>query len=946
MMTLLLTSSVFLLMYYFWRRYLQAMARLENDHFRGTFEQAAVGIAHTDMQGIITQINRKLCDWLGYEPETLVGTTFQALHLTEGRITHLDYLQLLIAGRIRKFEMDKPYRCKNEQVLWFHITISLFCSKDNDPEYLIWFFEDMTQRHQAEQSLMASESLYKALFEHSPIALIESDYSLAMRVISELKERGIEDIVAYLCENHDRLRNLAALVRITNLNQGTAHLLQLEPEQALPHSLSEFFNAESFNVFARQFEALKSARPVIEDEMPLMTTTGCKIWIAAHLAILPGHYSDYQRVLLSLVDITERKQMESKLLSMNAELETRVDTRTAELMAKTIELHDTYVEQHAIFESVSSGICLVKNRLIVRCNKRLGEIYGYATEEMINRPVSDLYTDSISYLSANRYYDPVETGVAVRFDYPQKHSKGAPLYCRISGRLLDVDAPQKGSVWVMEDITQEHRMTEALVIAKNAAEAANRSKSSFIANMSHEIRTPLNAILGYTYLLGNDLTDWRQKDNLRRIADAAQHLLRIISDVLDLSKVEAGKFTLDVVEFRLDEMLDKVYNLIAEKADVQGLEIISEVEPRLSSVQFMGDSLRLGQILLNFLSNAVKFTRQGLIHVRVTPEGEDAEGGLILRFEVRDTGVGIDREVQARLFRPFEQADDSITRQFGGTGLGLAISRHLVRMMGGEIGLESEPGLGSTFWFSVPLARTDTAVELEALYAGRPLRCLVLDDQAEVCAALLRMLRYLGIDADSTVSGEAALARVVAADVAGAGYDLILLDCRMPELAGTDVASRIKGLALSSAPRCILMLTPLSDHTQSTIPGEQSVEAFLSKPVTLSHLQQCLAGVINPGSEQATSGQPVIDQVMQDEADMTTKIVLHTNTGESQNIVDELLALLADDNIQATTVFHENEKILLDWLGDKAGEFAHCMKGFEFDHALHVLLSACEKNRA
>jgi two-component system sensor histidine kinase/response regulator len=176
----------------------------------------------------------------------------------------------------------------------------------------------------------------------------------------------------------------------------------------------------------------------------------------------------------------------------------------------------------------------------------------------------------------------------------------------------------------MEDITQEHRMTEALVIAKNAAEAANRSKSSFIANMSHEIRTPLNAILGYTHLLGNDLTDWRQKDNLRRIADAAQHLLRIISDVLDMSKIEAGKFTLDVVEFRLDEMLGKVYNLIAEKADAQGLEIISEVDTRLSSVQFMGDSLRLGQIVLNFLSNAVKFTRQGLIHVRVTTEGEDA----------------------------------------------------------------------------------------------------------------------------------------------------------------------------------------------------------------------------------------------------------------------------------------------------------------------------------
>lgn len=957
--TFFLALSLFFFMYYFWRRQVWWTERRElaqelalqkaNDHFRGTFEQAAVGIAHTDLEGRITQINRKLCSLLGYQPETLLGTTFQALYLAEKRVSNLDYLQFLIKGKIANFEMDKPYLCKHGKVLWFHITISLFASKKGDSDYLIWVFEDMTQRHHAEQSLMASKSLYKALFEHSPIALIESDYSMAMKVVNELEDRGTEDIVAYLLENHDRLRNMAALVRITNLNQEAIHLLELQPDQDPPSSLADYFNAESFDVFARQFDALMAARPVIEHEMPLITAQGRKIFISTHLAILPGQDSEYQRVLLSLLDITERKQMESKLLSMNAELESRVYTRTAELMAKTAELQDTYTQQQAIFESVSSGICLVKNMMIVRCNKRLGEIYGYNPEDMINRPVSDLYPDSNSYLSSRDYYEYIEDGMTVRFDLPQIRKDGTLLYCRVSGRLLDNEAPDKGSVWVMEDITQEHRMTEDLVIAKNAAEAANRSKSSFLANMSHEIRTPLNAILGYTHLLQNDLSDWRQRDNLRRIADAAQHLLDIISDVLDISKIEAGKFTLDTVEFRLDEMLGKVYNLIAEKADAKGLEIISDVEPLLSS-SFLGDSLRLGQIMLNLLSNAAKFTHEGLIRVYVTVEGEDAEGRSILRFEVSDTGVGIDSDVQSRLFRPFEQADDSITRQFGGTGLGLAISRRLVQMMGGEIGVESAPGQGSSFWFTVPLTRGDATASLESLYAALQLRCLVVDDQPEVCAILVRMLNYLGIEADYAESGESALERVSAAYAAGAGYDLAILDCRMPGLSGPETVSRIKRLGLLSPPKCIFMLTPLSDYSRPTTAPDHPTEAFLVKPVTLTHLQKCLSGVMNITVEADTvstspveSGEPAL--LHETEEGIVKTVPLKGGTRWPQSFVAELQALLAEDNIEASTVFHEHEKFFMDFMGDQAGEFAYFIKTFEFDHALDILQSVCEKRK-
>lgn len=955
--TLLITVALLTFLYVFWRRHLWLSERRElaqelalrqaNGYFRGTFEQAAVGIAHTDLEGRIQQINRKLCDFLGHEPDILTGTTFKSLYLAESRLSNMDYLKLLIEGKINKFEMDKPYLRQQEKILWFHITISLFSNSDGTPGYFIWVFEDMTQRHHAEQSLIASESVYKALFEHSPIALIESDYSIAMRVISELEGRGIPDIQVYLLENPDRLRNMAALVRITNLNQGAARLLELLPDQAMPNSLSEYFNTESFEVFVRELDGLMSARSIVQEEMPLVTTTGRQIWITTHLAILPGHDSDYQRVLVSLIDITERKQMESKLLSMNAELESRVDSRTAELMSKTLELQDTYAEQQAIFESVSSGICLLKDRIIVRYNKRLAEIYGYNPDEILNKPVSDFYPDSNTYLSAVDYYEYIEDGMTVRFDLPQVRKDGSPLYCRVSGRLLDIAAPDKGSVWVMDDITQEHKMTEDLVVAKNTAETANQSKSTFLANMSHELRTPLNAIIGYTHLLHQDSSDWRQKDHLQRISDAAQHLYDIINDILDLSKIEAGKFTLESAELRLDDILEKVYNLVVEKADTKGLEIVSDIDPRLSSV-FLGDALRLGQVLLNLLSNAVKFTETGLIKVTAQFMSEDAGGVVTIRFEVWDTGVGIDNDAQSRLFRPFEQADDSITRQFGGTGLGLAICHRLVQMMGGAIGLASVLGEGSSFWFTLPMQRCGAVKVPEWLRRRQDrLRGLVVDDQPAVSEVLVKMLNYLEIEVDAVESGQMALARIVEANAGGKAYDFVIIDCKMPGMTGIEVSTQMRALTLEKNPACLMMLSPVSQCSQSVNWFEQGNgnDCYLPKPVTLTSLQGCLSRVLNPW-------------IAPDETEMASKHHATSTAWETQEheashqdflqvkpVVDELQSLLAENNIHAIKMFQEHEKALSDLLGEQATEFGYLMKKFEFDHALTLLQSVCEKYR-
>jgi signal transduction histidine kinase len=244
--------------------------------------------------------------------------------------------------------------------------------------------------------------------------------------------------------------------------------------------------------------------------------------------------------------------------------------------------------------------------------------------------------------------------------------------------------------------------TAELSKARDAAEAASRAKSTFLANMSHELRTPMNAIMGMTALALRRASDPKQIDQLNKAVQASRHLLGIINDVLDLSRIEADRLTLEHADFTLSGIVAKVAELLEQQVAERGLTLATEMEPELAERCLRGDPLRLGQILLNLAGNAVKFTETGSVAIRVRAIGESADA-LQLRCEVADTGIGISREDQARLFAAFEQADGSTTRRYGGSGLGLAISKRLVNLMGGDIGVDSEPGKGSTFWFTVRL---------------------------------------------------------------------------------------------------------------------------------------------------------------------------------------------------------------------------------------------------
>ena len=406
---------------------------------------------------------------------------------------------------------------------------------------------------------------------------------------------------------------------------------------------------------------------------------------------------------------------------------------------------------------------------------------------------------------------------------------------KISGENVQVIAShfpvkfngQDGYLGWFFDVT---KMQEAM----EKAEEATKMKSDFLSNMSHEIRTPMNAVIGMSHLaLKTDLNP-RQRDYIEKINGSAQHLLGIINDILDFSKIEAGKLTIECADFELDKVFDNVANLISEKATQKGLELIFDIDKDLPS-RLNGDALRLGQILINYANNAVKFTEQGEVIISAKLLKQDDQSYL-LHFAVKDTGIGLSEEQQARLFQSFQQADTSTSRKYGGTGLGLAIAKQLASLMHGEVGVDSAPGKGSTFWFTANLGKAKS--EAKKLVLSKDLqgkRVLVVDDNEIARRVLDDLLSSMTFTVEQVASGAEAIEEIKNAGQRDTPFDIVFLDYQMPLMNGVETAQAIQNLDLNTMPH-LVMVTSYGREEVIKQAEQAGFAEILIKPVNASIL--------------------------------------------------------------------------------------------------------------
>ena len=518
-------------------------------------------------------------------------------------------------------------------------------------------------------------------------------------------------------------------------------------------------------------------------------------------------------------DITRQKKAEAALLKANQEFE-------------------------IIFDNSQVGIMFLKGgRFFSRGNRRLAELLGYASpDDMIGMNMRELHIDEEHFDEFGKlYYQTLSEGEQIQVEYQLKKKNGCPSWFTISGKALDPSDLDKGAIWVLDDLSRRKALEIQLTTAKEDAEVANRAKSEFLANMSHEVRTPLNGILGMLQLLQTTPTTDEQSQYVETAIHSSLRLTALLSDILDLSRVEAGKMSMTMHAFELKDALSAVHQLFTPTAREKGLNFRFNIHPAIPS-WLKGDAARLQQVLGNLAGNALKFTDSGCVEIEAFPLPPRKAGECRVLFTVTDTGIGIPDDKVRTLFKPFSQVNQGFTRQFQGAGLGLSICKRLIDLMGGSMAVESEHGAGTTMYFCVPFELGESADRPATKTCAQNLSSekrsiLFAEDDRVSRLSVCHLARKLGYDVVAVEDGRQALETLEKGN-----FDLVLMDIQMPVMDGVEATARIRAGEAGPDRRNI----PIIALTAYAMVGdkerflEAGMDDYIAKPVDMNDLLEIL----------------------------------------------------------------------------------------------------------